>query len=285
MRRSRSKCGEKSWARVLPQSALLLLMLVLTPWQVALGETTFITMASTTSTENSGLLDFLLPIYEAKSGVEVRVLAVGTGQALRLGERGDVDVVLVHDRHSEDRFMEAGHGEERRDIMYNDFVLIGPETDPAAVQGSANAAEALRRIHASTATFLSRGDDSGTHKAEMRLWEAAGVDPRPASGTWYREVGSGMGATLNAAAASEAYTLSDRGTWLSFGNRRGLQIVHEGDPPMRNPYGAMVVSATRHPHVKSEAARDFVAWLASAEAQAAIADFRVDGQILFYPTP
>lgn len=265
-------------------AVVALVLAVLAPC-LGLAAPEFITMASTTSTDNSGLLDVLLPIYREEKGVEVRVVAVGTGQALRLGERGDVDVVLVHDRRSEDRFMEEGYGEERRDIMYNDFVVVGPKEDPAGVEGAGNVYEALRRIAASKPPFLSRGDDSGTHKAEMRLWEGAGIDPRPSSGTWYRELGSGMGATLNAASASGAYTLSDRGTWISFSNRAGLEIVFEGDPPLHNPYGAMVVSSERHPHVKAAAARDFVAWLASPKGQKAIADFRFDGQVLFHPTP
>jgi tungstate transport system substrate-binding protein len=243
----------------------------------------FITLASTTSTRNSGLLDAILPVFTEKTGIVVRVVAVGTGQALRLARRGDADVLLVHDRASEEAFVAEGFGVERYGVMHNDFVVVGPSADPAEIAGGRDASAALARIAASGAPFASRGDDSGTHKGEMRLWRAAGVDPTGASGGWYRETGSGMGATLNTAAAMDAYTLSDRGTWLSFRNRRGLAILVEGDPRLFNPYGVILVNPERHPHVKAALGQTFIDWLLSAEGQGAIADFRIDGQTLFFP--
>ena len=248
----------------------------------ALAEKPFLLLASTTSTRDSGLLADLLPRFEARTGIEVRVVAVGTGRALELGRRGDVDALLVHDRASEDAFVADGHGQLRRDVMYNDFVIVGPADDPAGLSGMESAAAGLAAIAASKALFLSRGDDSGTHKAELRLWLPAGVDPRPASGSWYRETGNGMGATLNTAAELGAYVLTDRGTWLSFRNRRGLGIRLEGDPPLRNPYGVLVVSPERHAHVKVELARKLADWLVSPEGQEAIAAFRVNGRQLFF---
>lgn len=243
----------------------------------------FITVASTTSTRDSGLLDYLLPVFESATGIQVRIIAVGTGQALQLGERGDVDAVLVHDRASENRFMAEGYGLLRRDVMYNDFVVLGPARDPARIQGMTDATAAFRRIAAAKAPFLSRGDDSGTNKEELRLWKAAGIDPHGASGTWYKETGSGQGATLNTAAELDAYTLVDRGTWISFRNKGDLRILVEGDPRLRNPYGVMIVSPERHPQVKVKLARRFVAWLVSGPGQATIASFRVEGQPLFHP--
>ena len=242
----------------------------------------FITVASTTSTEQSGLFAHLLPVFAEKSGIEVRVVAVGTGQALRLGERGDADVVLVHDVASEKKFVQAGHGVERRDVMYNDFVLVGPKDDPAAVQGGGVAA-ALRRIAEAKAPFASRGDDSGTHKAELRLWRDAGIDPKSGAGSWYRETGSGMGPTLNTAAGMDAYALTDRGTWLSFKNRQNLGILVQGDERLFNQYGVMLVDPARHPHVKAQDARIFIDWLTGAEGQRAIAAFKLGGEPLFFP--
>jgi len=209
-------------------------------------------------------------------------VAVGTGRALRLGEKGDVDAVLVHDRASELRFVAEGYGIGRREVMYNDFVVVGPAADPAGIRGSEDAA-ALARIAESEAIFTSRGDDSGTHKAELRLWESAGVDARAASGTWYRETGSGMGATMNTASELEAYLLVDRGTWISFKNRGDLEILVEGDPRLRNVYGAILVDPERHPHVKIDDARAFVTWLVSETGRAAIAGFRLGGIPLFHP--
>ncbi len=243
----------------------------------------FITLASTTSTENSGLFSAILPGFTAATGIGVRVVAVGTGAALRLGRRGDVDVVLVHARDAELRFVAAGHGVERRDVMYNDFIVVGPDDDPANVRGMKDVAAALWRIAAARAPFASRGDDSGTHMAERRYWKAAAIDPKPGSGIWYFEAGAGMGATLNLAAAKGAYVLSDRATWLSFKNRAGLRIVVEGDPRLLNPYGVMLVNPARHPHVKRAAGLQFIEWLTSAAGRAAISGFRLAGQQLFFP--
>jgi tungstate transport system substrate-binding protein len=242
----------------------------------------FVTVASTTSTEQSGLFGHLLPAFTAKSGIEVRVVAVGTGQALRLGERGDADLVLVHDQPSELKFVEAGHGVERRDVMYNDYVLVGPHADPAGVRGG-DAAEALRRIAAAGARFASRGDDSGTHKTELRLWRDAAIDPTAATGSWYRETGSGMGPTLNTAAGMDAYALTDRGTWLSFKNRQNLEILVQGDERLFNQYGVMLVNPARHPHVKERDARAFIDWLTGPQGQQAIAEYKLGGEPLFFP--
>jgi tungstate transport system substrate-binding protein len=241
----------------------------------------FLTLASTTSTENSGLFDAILPLFTNETGIEVRVVAVGTGQALELGRRGDADVVLVHDLRSEQQFVREGHGTARFDVMYNDFVIVGPKSDPAGIAGGSDAAAAFATLAEKQAVFVSRGDDSGTHKAEKRLWRAAKLEP---AGDWYREVGSGMGATLNTAAGLDAYTLADRGTWLSFRNRRELAIAVEGDPRLRNPYGIIPVSKAKHPHVKAELARTFVDWLVSPHGQLAIEAFRVDGEVLFHPS-
>ena len=242
-----------------------------------------ITLASTTSTDNSGLFAHLLPIFEAASGIRVHVVAVGTGQAFRLARNGDADVLLVHDRVAEESFVARGWGLERRDVMYNDFVLLGPAGDPAGIADLADAVAALARIAAAAATFVSRGDDSGTHRAERRLWRAAGIDVAPVSGTWYREAGAGMGATLNTAAGLDAYTLSDRATWLSFLNRRNLDLLVEGDPRLFNQYGVILVNPARHPHIKAAAGHIFVDWLTSAAGQAAIAAFKVGGHQLFIP--
>jgi len=246
-------------------------------------EERFITLASTTSTENSGLLGAILPEFQAKTGIQVRVVAVGTGQALHLARQGDADVVMVHDRTSEDRFVSEGWGVGRVDVMYNDFVLVGPKSDPAGIAGSRDAPRSLARIAETRAPFISRGEDSGTWKAERRLWEASGIDPSPDSGTWYRESGSGMGATLNTAAGIDAYTLTDRGTWLSFGNRGDLTILVEGDERLFNPYGAMLVNPERHPHVKEADARAFIEWIVSDDGRAAISSFRIHGEALFHP--
>ncbi|MCG8589214.1 MAG: substrate-binding domain-containing protein [Proteobacteria bacterium] len=249
----------------------------------ASAERSFITLASTTSTDNSGLYRAILPQFEAATGIAVRVVAVGTGQALALARRGDADVLLVHHRPSEDAFVAEGYGVERHDVMWNDFVLVGPASDPAGVRGSTDAGRTLAAIAATRAVFVSRGDDSGTHKRERELWRRSSVDPSAASGTWYRELGAGMGRTLNTAAAMEAYTLTDRGTWLSFANKQTLEVVCEGDPPLRNPYGVIAVDPARHPHVKAEAAKRFVDWLIGPEGQTAIGAFRVAGQVLFHP--
>ena len=249
----------------------------------ALAGERFIVVASTTSTQNSGLFRYLLPKFAKKTGIEVRVVAVGTGQAIRLAERGDADVLFVHHRPSEDAFVAAGYGVSRHDVMYNDFVIVGPKADPAGIRGTRDAAKALARIAAAAAPFVSRGDDSGTNKKELGLWKTAGVDPAAASGSWYRESGSGMGATLNTAAAMSAYTLADRATWLSFANKGDLVVVVEGDKVLYNPYGVILVSPTRYPQVKVKDGQAFIDWLISPEGQAAIAAFRIDGRQVFFP--
>ena len=243
-----------------------------------------ITVASTTSTEQSGLFGHILPLFTRDTGIAVRVVALGTGQALDVGRRGDADVVLVHDRAAEERFVREGFGGPRRHVMYNDFVVVGPSSDPAGARGGRDAVEALRRIAAAGAPFVSRGDRSGTHAAELRLWEAAGVDPGAAGrGRWYREVGQGMGPALNTAAAMNAYVLTDRGTWLAFRNRQDLAVAVEGDRRLFNQYGVMAVDPQRHPHVKAADARRFVEWLVSPAGQDAIASYRINGEQLFFP--
>ena len=243
----------------------------------------FITVASTPSTKNSGLFDHIVPLFEKKTGIQVRVVAVGTGQAIRLARNGDADVLFVHHRPSEEKFVADGFGVQRFGVMYNDFVIAGPKDDPARIAGMRDAAKALKKIAGARAPFVSRGDDSGTHKKELALWRAAGVDTARASGTWYRETGSGMGATLNTASAMQGYALADRGTWLSFKNRAGLRVLVEGDTRLFNPYGVILVNPKRHPHVKADLGREFIAWLISPEGQAAIGVFRVNGQVLFKP--
>ena len=247
------------------------------------GQPRSITVASTTSTQNSGLFDWLLPQFTEATGIEVQVVAVGTGQAIRIATNGDADVLLVHHEASERKFVADGLGLARHPVMHNDFVLVGPASDAAGIRGMSDVAAALRRIGESGSIFVSRGDDSGTHKKELELWATSGFDPRPASGDWYRESGSGMGATLNTAAAMGGYTLSDRGSWVSFGNKGDLEILVEGDERLHNPYSAIVVNPERHPHVHVREAQAFVDWLTSTRGQAAIAAFRVDGQQLFFP--
>ena len=241
------------------------------------------TVASTTSTEQSGLFGHILPIFTRESGIAVRVVALGTGQALDVGRRGDADVVLVHDRAAEERFVAEGFGGPRRHVMFNDFVITGPAADPARIAGLGDTAEALRRIAAARAPFISRGDRSGTHAAELRLWQLAGVDPATGRGQWYREVGQGMGPALNTAAAQGAYILADRGTWLSFRNRQDQRIMIEGDARLFNQYGVMLVNAQRHPHVKAADGQRFIDWLLSSAGQAAIAGYRINGEQLFFP--
>ncbi|MCB1916355.1 MAG: substrate-binding domain-containing protein [Rhodocyclaceae bacterium] len=242
----------------------------------------FITVASTTSTQNSGLFDHLLPKFTADTGIEVRVVAVGTGQALDMGKRGDADALLVHDKTKEAKFVEEGHGIGRRDVMYNDFVLIGPASDPAGVKGGSDIKHALQKVAATKPPFVSRGDKSGTHSAELRFWKAAGVDLDAAKGPWYRDTGSGMGAALNTAASLDAYVLSDRGTWLNFKNRQNLAILVEGDRALFNQYGVMMVNPARHAHVKQALVQRFIDWLVSDEGQAAIAEYTIGGEQLFF---
>ncbi len=242
-----------------------------------------IVLASTTSTEQSGLFAHLLPRFRASTGIDVRVVAVGTGQALDLGRRGDADVVLVHDRPAEDRFLAEGHATRRLDVMYNDFILVGPSADPARTSSAGTVMEAFRRIRQAEHAFVSRGDRSGTHAAELRLWELAGIDIQQARGAWYRDTGTGMGPALNIAAAMDAYLLADRGTWIAFRNRQGLRIVLEGDARLKNRYGIMRVNPARHPHVKALEAQQFIDWLCSDAGQRVIADYRIEGEQLFFP--
>ena len=249
----------------------------------AIGEAQSITVASTTSTENSGLFAYLLPLFTAETGIEVRVVAVGTGQAIRVAANGDADVLFVHHPPSEHKFVADGLGLERHAVMHNDFVLVGAAGDNAGVRSMIDVANALRRISVGEHNFVSRGDDSGTHKKELALWKAAAVDPRPASGTWYRESGSGMGATLNTASGMDAYTLTDRATWARFGNKGNLEILVEGDARLHNPYGVIVVNPERHPHVHVAEAQAFVDWLMSERGQKEIAAYSVDGRQLFFP--
>jgi tungstate transport system substrate-binding protein len=243
----------------------------------------FIIVQSTTSTQNSGLFDHILPIFTKKTGIEVRVVAVGTGQALKNAENGDGDVVLVHSKPDEEKFVAEGWGVKRRDVMYNDYIIVGPAADPAKIAEVKDPAEALKRIGAAKAPFASRGDESGTHKAERKLWQDAGVDPSPESGTWYLETGSGMGATLNTAVGKQAYTLTDRGTWLSFANKGDFKILVEGDPKLFNQYGVILVNPAKHEKVKAKEGQAFIDWLTSPEGQAAIASFKIGGEQLFFP--
>jgi len=245
-----------------------------------------ITVASTTSTEQSGLFGYILPLFETASGVKVRVVALGTGQALDTARRGDADVAFVHDQAAEEKFVAEGFGVARQEVMYNDFVLIGPRQDPAKVAGK-DILEGLRRIAAmdmaSRPPFVSRGDKSGTHAAELRYWKAAGVDLEKIKGPWYRDTGSGMGPSLNMASSANAYILADRGTWLSFKNRQSLTPLFMGDRRLFNPYGVILVNPARHPHVKKAAGMAFIDWIVSEEGQSAIAAYRIHGEQLFFP--
>ncbi len=257
-----------------------LLPLVLVP-SLALAQKA-ITVASTTSTEQSGLFKYLLPKFADKTGIEVKVVALGTGQALDIGRRGDADVVFGHDQEAEEKFVADGFGLRRQEVMYNDFIIVGPRSDPARVAGS-DVQEAFRRIAAVKASFVSRGDRSGTHAAELRFWKDAGLDLTAIKTDWYKEIGQGMGPALNTASAASAYVLSDRGTWLAFRNRGALKILVEGDQRLFNQYGVMLVNPAKHPHVKQDLGRQFIDWLVSAEGLGAIADYKIDGQQLFFP--
>lgn len=249
---------------------------------VAAG-TRFITVSSTTSTQDSGLFGHILPLFKAKTGIEVRVVSQGTGQALDTGRRGDADVVFVHAKAQEEKFVADGFGLERKPVMYNDFVLIGPKSDPAGIAGTKDIAAALVKIQERGVPFVSRGDKSGTHAAELNLWKVAGVDLDAKKGSWYREIGQGMGAALNTAGGMSAYVLADRGTWISFKNRGDLAIAVEGDRRLFNQYGVMAVNPAKHPHVKINDGQAFVTWLTGPEGQKAIADYKIDGQQLFFP--
>jgi tungstate transport system substrate-binding protein len=249
----------------------------------AFAQTRYITVSSTTSTTDSGLFNHLLPTFRAKTGIEVRVVSQGTGQALDTGRRGDADVVFVHARVQEEKFVADGFGVERKPVMYNDFVLIGPKADPAGIKGSQNIASALKAIQTKGAAFVSRGDKSGTHAAELNLWKVAGVEIEAAKGAWYREIGQGMGAALNTSGAMNAYVLSDRATWINFKNRADLEIVVEGDKRLFNQYGVILVNPARHATVKKADGQAFIDWLISPEGQKAIADYKVNGEQLFFP--
>ncbi len=249
----------------------------------ALAQEKSIVVASTTSTQDSGLFGHILPLFKAKTGIDVKVISQGTGQALDTGRRGDADVVFVHARSQEEKFVADGFGVRRHPVMYNDFILVGPKGDPAGIKGSKDIAAALKTIKDKTAPFVSRGDKSGTHTAELNLWKAAGIDVAQDKGAWYREIGQGMGAALNTASAMNGYVLADRGTWLSFKNRGELDIVVEGDRRLFNQYGVILVDPAKHPHVKKDLGQAFIDWLISAEGQKAIADYRINGQQLFFP--
>jgi tungstate transport system substrate-binding protein len=250
----------------------------------ALSQDKSIVVSSTTSTQDSGLFGHILPLFKAKTGIDVKVLSQGTGQALDTGRRGDADVVFVHARAQEEKFVADGFGVKRFPVMYNDFILIGPKSDPAGVKGSKDIVAALKAIKTKAAPFISRGDKSGTHSAELNLWKAAGIDVAgPDKGPWYKEIGQGMGAALNTASASNSYVLADRGTWLSFKNRGDLDIVVEGDNKLFNQYGVILVSPEKHPSVKKDLGQAFINWIISPEGQKAIADYKINGNQLFFP--
>jgi tungstate transport system substrate-binding protein len=263
--------------------AISLIALIALDTISAQAQERFITVASTTSTEQSGLFTHLLPRFEQKTGIKVHVVAVGTGQALDIARRGDADVVFVHARSAEEKFLAEGHGVKRYPVMYNDFVLVGPKSDPAKIGGGKDILEALKKLEAARAPFVSRGDNSGTHLAELDLWKAAGIDIDTAKGPWYRDTGQGMGPALNTATSMNAYILTDRGTWLSFKNRGDLTILVEGDKRLFNQYGVMLVNQDKHPSVKKELGQMFVDWVISPEGQQTIADYKINGEQLFFP--
>jgi tungstate transport system substrate-binding protein len=268
---------------MLTRRCLLALAVCLALATQALAQEKSIVVASTTSTQDSGLFDYLLPLFKASTGIDVKVVALGTGQALDTARRGDADVVFVHAKSEEEKFLAEGFGVKRFPVMYNDFVLIGPKGDPAGIKGSKDIVAALKTLKDKAAPFISRGDRSGTHIAELNLWKVAGVDIAAEKGPWYKSIGQGMGAALNTAQASDAYVLADRGTWISFKNRGGLGIAVEGDRRLFNQYGVMLVNPAQHPHVKKELGQAFIDWLISAEGQKVIADYKIEGQQLFFP--
>jgi len=259
---------------------IILVLLITTLVTAAHAGDRFITLASTTSTQNSGLYDYLLPLFTAKTGIDVRVISVGTGQAITIAKNGDADVLLVHHRPSEDAFVADGYGIERRDVMYNDFAVVGPKSDPAAISSQTKVSDGLKAINETQSLFISRGDESGTHKREKELWAKANIVP---IGNWYRDIGAGMGAALNMASSMNAYTLSDRGTWLSFGNKGDLSLLLSGDEALFNPYGIILVNPAKHPYVKIDMARSFSNWMISDEGQEAIGAFTVQNLQLFCP--
>jgi tungstate transport system substrate-binding protein len=266
--------------RTIAALAASALLLAASPTQ---AQTQSIVVASTTSTQDSGLFGHILPLFKAATGIDVRVVAQGTGQALDTGRRGDADVLFVHAKAQEEKFVADGFGVKRYPVMYNDFVLIGPKSDPAGIKGTSDIVAALQAIKAKGSPFISRGDRSGTHIAELDLWKAAGIDIAKDRGPWYKEIGQGMGAALNTASASNAYVLSDRGTWISFKNRGDLEILVQGDKRLFNQYGVILVNPAKYPHVKKEQGQAFIDWLVSAAGQKAIADYKIDGQQLFFP--
>ena len=274
------KIAIKHWLHV---NLFAMLIVVLLGGPDAYAKDHELILASTTSTENSGLFAHILPIFEANSQIKIRVIAVGTGQALRLGRNGDADVLLVHDSAAETAFVAAGDGVNRRPVMYNDFVLLGPRKDPAGITGKLDAVTALRAIAEMKAVFVSRGDDSGTHRVERRLWNLSGIDVETASGTWYREAGAGMGTALNIASSIDGYIMSDRATWFSFQNKGNLEILVAGDPRLFNQYSVIRINPARHRHVDVSTAKAFADWLVSAAGQQAISQFRIHGQQLFFP--
>ncbi len=263
--------------------ALLAVLAVLFLTLPATAQDKFITVASTTSTEQSGLFKHLLPAFTRASAIEVRVVAVGTGQAIKLGEKGDADVLLVHHKPSEEKFIAEGWGVKRLEVMYNDFVVVGPDSDPAKIKGITDVSAAFRKIAETKSTWASRGDASGTDLAEKEIWQALGIAVSKSGPEWYRELGQGMGPTLNTSAQLPAYTLSDRGTWISFKNRGPLQIVVEGDQKLFNQYGVMLVNPAKHPHVKVELGQQFIDWIVADAGQKTIADYKIEGQQLFFP--
>jgi tungstate transport system substrate-binding protein len=267
---------------VIARRFVVTLLLALTAL-AANAQDKFIVVASTTSTENSGLFGFLLPVFEKRSGIQVRVVALGTGQALDLARRGDADVVFVHAKAAEEKFLAEGQGVKRYPVMYNDFVLIGPKSDPAKIGGGKDILAAFKKIEAAKAPFVSRGDRSGTNMAELRLWKESGIDIAKDKGPWYRDTGQGMGPALNTASSMNAYILADRGTWLAFKNRGDLTILVEGDKRLFNQYGVMLVNPAKHPAVKKELGQAFIDWLISPEGQKVISDYKINGEQLFYP--
>ena len=267
---------------VIARRAFVALLVALVAF-AAQAQDKFITVASTTSTEQSGLFGFLLPAFQKKTGIQVRVVALGTGQALDLARRGDADVVFVHAKSAEEKFLAEGYGVKRYPVMYNDFVLIGPKSDPAKIAGGKDILEALKKIQAAQSPFVSRGDRSGTHMAELALWKDAGIEIDKSKGPWYRDTGQGMGPALNTASSLNAYILADRGTWLGFKNRGDLAILVEGDKRLFNQYGVMLVNPDKHPTVKKDLGQTFIDWLVSPEGQKVIADYKIDGEQLFFP--
>ena len=269
--------------RVLVSLISLAIAIFLAGASVASAQERSIVVASTTSTQDSGLFGHILPLFKQKTGIEVKVVALGTGQALDTARRGDADVVFVHAKSAEEKFLAEGFGVKRFPVMYNDFVLIGPKGDPAGVKGTKDIAAALKAIKAKAILFISRGDRSGTHIAEINLWKGAGIDIEKDSGPWYKSIGQGMGAALNTASASNSYVLTDRGTWISFKNKSDLVIAVEGDKRLFNQYGVMLVNPAKHAHVKKELGQQFIDWLVSPEGQKAIANYKISGEQLFYP--